>query len=165
MSGMTKDQREAVRLRLAEIEMENGGRLTAAAVVEDAKSPASPLHAHFTWDVQKAAEAHWIEQARALITSVQVVQRTDTTSVRTVYYVRDPSAGQKEQGYVSTETLRTDADMAREALVNEFTRVADMLRRARELAAVLNAAHEVEPLLQGVVGLRQRFSEEVAQQQ
>jgi hypothetical protein len=156
---MNKDQREAIRVRLAEIEMANGGRLTPAAVVEDAKDPDSPLHGYFEWDAQKAAYAYWIEQARTLITSVQVVQRTDSTTVRTVYYVRDPSASQKEQGYVSTETLRSDADMAREALVAEFSRVADMLRRARELAAALNAADDVEGLLQGVVGLRQRFME------
>jgi hypothetical protein len=162
---MTGEQREAIRVRLGEIELENGGRLTPAAVVADAKNPDSPLHGCFTWDVEKAAQAYWIEQARALITSIQVVQRTDKTSVRTVYYVRDPSAGCGEQGYVSTETLRSDKDMAREAIVAEFSRVADMLRRARELAAVLDAAADVETLLEGVVGLRQRFiTEHTAQQ-
>lgn len=154
---MTKAQREAVRVRLSELEMANGGRLTASAVVEDAKSSDSPLHHYFEWDTNKAAYQHWIEQARTLITSVQVVQKTDSTSVRTVYYVRDPSAGLDEQGYVSVETLRSDADMARDAIVSEFSRVADMLRRARELAKVLDAEGEVETLLQGVVGLRQRL--------
>jgi hypothetical protein len=154
---MTGEQREAIRLRLAEIEAKNGGRLTPDAVVQDAKSKDSPLHGCFTWDVKKAAYAHWIEQARTLITSVQVVQRTEKTSVRTVFYVRDPSAKTGEQGYVSTETLRSDTDMAREAIVAEFSRVADMLRRARELAVVLNASEDVEKLIEGVVGLRQRF--------
>ena len=56
--------------------------------------------------------------------------------------------------------VRTDADMAREVLVAEFGRVADMLRRARELAAALEAQSEVEALLQGVVGLRQRFMDQ-----
>jgi hypothetical protein len=47
--------------------------------------------------------------------------------------------------------------MAREALVAEFTRVADLLRRARHLAQALDADDEIQGLIQTVVGLRQRF--------
>lgn len=158
-------QRDAMRARLAEIEVANGGRLTPRAVVVDAKDPSSPLHPYFEWDVTKAAEAHWLEQARTLITSVHVVFRTESKSVRSVYYVRDPSAAAHEQGYLSVKTLRTDADLARQALVSEFTRVADLLRRARELAVALDSANEVESLLQSVIGLRQRFSDPPAQRQ
>ena len=140
--NMTPEQREAVKKRLIEIEEANGGRLTPDAVVRDAKRKDSPLHSCFEWDVKKAAAAHWIEQARDLITSIRIVVKTG------------------EQGYVSVTKVRTDADMAREVLVAEFGRVADMLRRARELAAALEAQSEVEALLQGVVGLRQRFMDQ-----
>lgn len=162
---MDDSQRDVIRARLAEIEQSNGGRLTPDAVVADAKDPASPLHAHFEWDTEKAAAAHWIEQARALITSVRVIFKTDTRAVRSVFYVRDPTAGNRQQGYVSVERLLSDADMARDALLSEFSHVADLLRRARELAAVLGSAQEVEALLQGVIGLRQRYSEPPAQHQ
>jgi hypothetical protein len=155
---LTAEQREAIKTRLAEIEDDHGGRLTPDAVVKDARSKSSPLHAHFTWDVKEAAAAHWLTQARELITSVRVVIKTDTTSIRSVYYVRDPSANTGEQGYVSVKTLRSDQDAAREALVAEFSRVADMLRRARALAAVLEASDDVEALIGQVVGLRQRFA-------
>ena len=110
--------------------------------------------------MKKAAAAHWIEQARDLITSIRIVVKTEHTNVSAVYYVRDPAAKSGEQGYVSVTKVRTDADMAREVLVAEFGRVADMLRRARELAAALEAQSEVEALLQGVVGLRQRFMDQ-----
>jgi hypothetical protein len=162
---ISREKREAIRIRLGELELANGGRLTPAAVVADAKDPDSPLHDCFEWDTEKAAMSFWIIQAREIITSIKVVQRTETVSVRAVYYVRDPSAGDGEQGYVSVPTLRTDADMAREALVSEFSRVADMLRRARELAAALDAQGDVEDLLVRVVGLRQRFMEPPAMQQ
>lgn len=158
MTSMSKEQREAVRLRLGELEAANGGRLTPSIVVLDAKDPASPLHPYFQWDMQKASEAYWIEQARTLITSVTVVMKTDTKTVQVIYYVRDPSAASDEQGYVSVAKLRTEADMAREALVNEFTCVADRLRRARHLAEALGAADEVEALLTSVVGMRDRFN-------
>jgi hypothetical protein len=154
---MTSEQREAIKARLAEIENANGGRLTPDMVVKDAKRKDSPLHACFTWDVKAAAAAYWVQQARDLITSVRVVVKTETTSVSSVYYVRDPAARSDQQGYVSVQTLRTDVELAREALVGEFSRVADMLRRAREIAVVLDAQQDIETLLQGVVGLRQRF--------
>lgn len=154
---MSPEQREAIKKRLEEIELANGGRLTPDAVVRDAKRKESPLHDCFEWDVKKAAAAYWIEQARDLITSVRVVVHTETTKVNSVFYVRDPSAAHDKQGYVSVTRLRTDSDLAREALVAEFTRVADALRRAREIAAVLDCVKDVETLLQSVVGLRQRF--------
>jgi hypothetical protein len=162
---ISAEQREAIRTRLAEIEAANGGRLTAAAVVQDAKRKSSPLHSCFEWDIRKAAESHWIEQARELITSVRVVVQTEHTKVNAVYYVRDPTAENQEQGYVSIKRLRGEREMARDALIAEFSRVADMLRRAREMAVVLDSQNDVEKLLQGVVGLRQRFIEAVPAQQ
>jgi hypothetical protein len=162
---MNQEQREAVRQRLRDIEEASGGVLTPAAVVADAKRKDSPLHAHFEWDKTKAAYQHWLDQARELIVSVRVVFKTDTTNVSSVYYVRDPAAAGNRPGYVSVERLRGDADAARDALVSEFSRIADLLRRARELAAVLNASSDVEALLTSVVGLRERFMSEAAAQQ
>lgn len=159
------EQMKAIRERLADLELQGGGRLTPNAVLEDAKDPDSPLHDSFEWDDEKAAHAHRIEQARALITSVRVVQRTDKTAVRAVFYVRDPSAENDEQGYVSTSTLRSDQDMAREAVVAEFTRVADALRRAREIAKALDLGDEIEGLLRSVVDLRERIQPAPSAQQ
>lgn len=160
--SMTPEQREAIRDRLSQIEAANGGRLTPDDVVRDAKRKDSPLHTWFEWDTKKAAQAYWVEQARELITSIRVVVRTESANISSVYYVRDPSAPKDKQGYVSVTRLRSDTDVAREALVAEFSRVADMLRRARELASVLGCANEVESMLQGVVGLRQRFVDQPA---
>jgi hypothetical protein len=161
----TDEERSLVRARLARIEADNDGRLTPDAVLVDAQDPESPLHDYFEWDNDKAAAAYRIEQARTLITSVRVTIKTETRSVRSVYYVRDPSAENQQQGYVSVDRLRTDADLAREAIVAEFARVADLLRRARELAAVLGAEHDVESLLQSVIGMRQRFMQPPTQHQ
>lgn len=162
MSNIAEEKRSVIKERLEQIAKANGGRLRAADVVADAKKADSPLHDQFEWDTKKAAYAYWIRQARVLITSVTITIHTETTSVKSVYYVRDPEAKADEQGYVSVAQLRSDEDLAREALIAEFTRIADLLRRARELAAAVNAGPEVEELLQRVVGLRQRFSDEDA---
>lgn len=161
---MSTETREAVRARLALLASRNGGRLTPEAVVEDAKAKDSPLHSHFTWDVRKAAQAYWVEQARTLITSVRIEIRTDTTSITAVAYVRDPTAG-KSQGYVAVERLRTDRDLARDALSTEFSRVGDMLRRARELAAALDVQDDVDDLIERVVGVRKKVMEPPSQRQ
>lgn len=162
--NMTPEQREAVKKRLIEIEEANGGRLTPDAVVRDAKRKDSPLHACFEWDTKKAAAAYWIEQARTLITSIRVVVKTEHKNVSVVFYTRDPSCKSSEQGYVNVTRVRTDADMAREVLIAEFGRVADMLRRARELALVLDAQPQVDALLENVVGLRQVFRDQLLAQ-
>lgn len=150
-------KREQIKLRLEELE--NNGRLTPAAVVADAQLVDSPLHDQFEWDKDKAAYQHWLDQARNIITSVRIIHRTETSLIKTVYYVRDPSAEHSEQGYVSVPRLRTDADLARDVLVSEFSAVADRLRRARELAKALSLDDEVDKIMSGVVELRGRVME------
>jgi hypothetical protein len=162
---MSAETRDAIRQRLAELEAANSGSLTADAVVADARKEDSPLHAYFNWDVEQAAYQHWLDQARALITSVRVEMKSEGVTVRSVCYVRDPRAPSDQQGYISVERLRAHKDLARDALVSEFGRVADMLRRARELAAALDVKEEVEALLTNVVGLRQRVMDPAEKRQ
>lgn len=153
---MNVDKREAIKLRLSEIEAAHGGRLTPDAVIDDARDPDSPLHDQFEWDIDKAARRHWIERARDLITSVRVVQRVEKQMVSTVFYVRDPSAASDEQGYVSLQTLRSESDLAREAIHAEFLRARAVLHRARTLAAVLDLAGEVTELAERVDAVIER---------
>lgn len=159
MSGLTGAKKAAIRQRLAELEKKGRGRLTPQAVVEDARNPKSPLHDQFNWDTAKAAYEHWLDRARAIIVSVEYVYKTHKTTVKSVYYHRDPSAAGNEQGYVSVPTLRTDEDSSRAALVDAFRRVGDELRRARLLAIALDLDAEVETLLNGVMDLRRRIGD------
>lgn len=146
---------KAVAERLAELEKAGGGVLTPDAVVADAKNKSSPLHAYFTWDVKKAAHAHWLDQARSLIRSVRYEHRTETRVIKAVAYVRDPAAEREEQGYIHVQRLRSDLDLSREAVAHEFARAAAALTRARELAVVLGIEGEVDALIEGVNALRQ----------
>lgn len=57
---------------LATITGANHGRLTPKAVVEAARSNRHVLHKHFEWDDAKAAEAHRLDQARAIIRAIRV---------------------------------------------------------------------------------------------
>lgn len=141
---MTSEKKKQIRLRLLEICAANDGQLTPDAVVADARDPGSPLHDQFEWDVGKAAYKYWLDQARNLITSVKVVATVDKQQVSTVFYVRDPRAEHDEQGYVSLTTLKSDEDLAREAIHAEFLRARAVMHRAKTLAAVLSLTEQVE---------------------
>lgn len=151
---MSSETKALIKKRLAEIEESNGGVLTPDAVVADARRKDSPLHDFFEWDAKKAAHAYWVIQARELITSIRIEVRTETKVVSSVYYVRDPNAESDKQGYVSVKTLKTDEEMARAALIQAFSRVADLLRSARDLAAVLEVEDRVDQFVDQIVSFR-----------
>lgn len=132
----------------------HGGVLRPDDVVEAARDKDSPLHGCFEWDKTKAALEHWRDVARTLIRSVRVVIQNETTTIRAPYFVRDPDAASKDQGYVALKSIRSESEQARELLVDEFTRAAAALRRAKEIARALDMHAEIEPLLVGVLELQ-----------
>lgn len=152
----TKAHQEAARARLAELETKGKGRLTPDMVVADARRPASPLHSFFEWDDGKAAQAWRIEQARDLIRTVMVVVTTDKRSVSVVAYIRDPDQEAGDQGYVSTLRLMNDKDRARSALVEEFSRAAAVMRRARELAVAFSLQDETDRITRRIETVKKR---------
>lgn len=58
--------------------------LLAQDVVNDARSPKSPLHRYFLWDDTAAAEQHRLHQARALIRSIEVVYKEPAKGKQTI---------------------------------------------------------------------------------
>ena len=104
--------------------------LSDEAVFEAAKSPRSPLHKHFTWDVQVAAKKQWLREARNLISAIAFViadgTETDPPPVR--YFVNLPMRngdGETENYYCILPLVHRNPDLEEEML-----RIA-----ARELAA------------------------------
>ena len=156
---MNKSNRDAIRKRLQELSDRNNGRITPDIVVKDAKKKTSPMHGEFDWDINKAAQAHWLHQARQLISSVRVVITNETRTISTVRYVRDPSVPGKTQGYIGIAELKSDHEMARESLLYEFGRAATALKRARDLAAALDMMDEVEEVIHHVAVLNDRAIE------
>lgn len=148
---------------LSEIAAKNSGKLTPDALVSAATDPDHPWHDRFEWDDSKAAHEHRLEQARTLIRSVKVVITTDTRTIQTVFYTRDPQAAPDEQGYVSLPQLRSDTELAHEALINEFSRASTVLTRARNLAAALSMEPEVDKLIEQVKRVKQIAAERVTQ--
>ena len=154
------EEMEVIASHLEALAAANGGRLTAEIVVQDAQQEDSPLHGKFDWNVEQAAMKHWLSTARAIIRSVRVVVHRNKMILRAPFYVRDPEANSDEQGYVALTSVRSHEEQARIVLVSEFSRAASALRRAHEIAAVLDLTEEVESLLNGISGLQQRVAEQ-----
>ncbi len=53
---------------------QTGGALDPDLVWKAAQTEEHPLHPHFEWDVQKAAESHWRDTACRIIRCVRVVE-------------------------------------------------------------------------------------------
>jgi hypothetical protein len=149
-----------IKEHLELIAAKSGGRLTPEAVVEDAKRKDSPLHdlpCWLGWDQRKLASAALQDIARSLIRSVKVQITTETRTISTVAYVRDPECKSDEQGYVSLQALQDDTEKSRQAVLYEFKRAAAALERAREIAAALEMLAEIDSLLAGVEVLKAKL--------
>ena len=140
-------------------ELSHNGRVTPEQCIEDAKSADSPLHGEFEWDDMVAGHKYRLAQARNLISSVKLIVKNETISLSTVCYVRDPSVESSEQGYISLTQLKTEEDLAREALVYEFTRANAALKRARDIAKALDMLDEVDSILENISILQDRTIE------
>lgn len=73
---VVKNSKEASPQKIGEslekICADNGGELTASAVLEIARDPKHLLHGFFEWDDKIAAEAYRLDQARAVIRLVRI---------------------------------------------------------------------------------------------
>lgn len=118
------------------------GRITAQAVVDAARAPRHPLHDLFTWDDKKAGEQYRLMEARTLIRAVKV-ERINL-DFRAPFYVRDVTVPATQQGYRRLSEISGDVEDSKATLAMEAERAIALLRRAREIAAVLNLADELE---------------------
>lgn len=147
-------KKDLIAKRLERIAKASAGTLTAENVVKDARDPKSPLHDYFDWNDTDAAHQWRLSQARELIRSVKVEIKTSERTVSTVAYVRDPRKEHREQGYVETASIRTKADLAREALARELNAAEGAMVRASSIAIALELESEFTALLDRVRGLR-----------
>lgn len=149
---------EEKRSALEEIANAHDGLLRPEDVVNAATSKKHPLHHLFEWNDSRAAHEHRLNQARQLIKSVKVVVTSETKSVETVYYVRDPRQGNNEQGYVALPRLKTDSEIAANAVAQEFGRALAALQRARDLTIAIGVQTNVDHMISELQNLLESLS-------
>jgi hypothetical protein len=98
------------------------GALTPRAVLVEAEPEDSPLHHHFEWDQEAAADAYRLEQARELIRSVMVVYTDSKARNRSVRgFVNVQQAGSTGREYKPIEEVAQDP-FARQLVLREAER-------------------------------------------
>lgn len=96
--------------------IEEKGRISPADVVEAAKQEDNPLHeGWFTWDVQKAAEERWLEQAGELIRYIQVEIETVEGEEETIRIFHSVSTDEGPR-YVNLRIISEDDKMQEEVI-------------------------------------------------
>jgi hypothetical protein len=133
--------------------MNRNGKLTPRAVVADAQKPSSPLHRHggFQWDVHKAAYRHWLDRARTMIASVEIIYTVDHRTITVPYFTRDPRLPSREQGYCTFDELKDNSVLASETIDSQLVVALGVLHRVLSMAKVLGLEGRV---MQAIVGLR-----------
>lgn len=96
---------DTVGTALDDIANKHGGRLKPDDVVEEARKPRHPLHKHFEWDDNAAAEAYRINQARAIIRSVRIVATDINEGTARAYH----SINDDGRAYRSVSEIQTSA--------------------------------------------------------
>jgi hypothetical protein len=139
----------AIQEALAELAKQNGGVLTARAVVDAARSDDSPLHDSFTWDDNEAAEAWRLHQARNLILRVHVVMENRDGKSITVraWHSLTPDRAEEEGGYREVVRIMRNADLRAQLLIDakaEMDRFCAKYATLDELAEVFAAMRRVK---------------------
>jgi hypothetical protein len=112
--------------------------LLPGAVVDAARSKASPLHPHFEWDDAVAAEKHREVQARQLIRAIRIEpQDNEDEPPRAWHSINDGG-----RSYRPIATIQASASLQERLLSQVDGELAAMQRRHRALAGVCEALGE-----------------------
>ena len=90
-SGAHIKVKDAILLGNVMERLESGNRLQPSELVAAARPKRSPIHHLWNWDVQAAAEAHWLNRARYFMKSIVLHIEYDTgetEDVRAFHVVR-----------------------------------------------------------------------------
>jgi hypothetical protein len=144
-------QAAVIAPRLFEIEHQTGS-LTAEAVLDDARSPDSPLHQFFEWDDSKAAEAHRLATARTLTRSVAYRVRVleDEAARYQPMFVRLQQSEDEKPSYVPLTRALATPDLREQLLDNARRELQQWITRYRTLEALATAMPLAEELAREV---------------
>ncbi|WP_298165123.1 hypothetical protein [Novosphingobium sp.] len=116
---------------LERIRTRHNGRLEPEWVVHNAKSPQNVLHDLFEWDDNVAAQNFRIDQARAVIRSVEAVieEAPEAKPIRAFVSV----VQERDRAYTSVQHAMADADLRKQVLMQALTELEAWRKRYAEL--------------------------------
>lgn len=122
---------QIVAREFEKLDYQLGRQITPADVVEAARPEASPLHRHFTWDKDKAADQWNRHEARQLLEAVEIKVSESppvwtrawesiviTTAPDEVAEGEEPATPVITRRYVHIDTVMQDGDMIRQKMAD-----------------------------------------------
>lgn len=133
------------------------GRIDPEAIIRDAKSPNSPLHACYEWDDRVAAHLYRLEQTRYIIRSL--VHKLDDNGnampkTRVFISLENEESRFKPGDYVHTLTAMSDAEQRARILnqaVREIEEHKNKYDNLKEMASYFSAVKRVMPSVRRAV--------------
>lgn len=134
---------EVVGPELDRIRNEHDGILKPDDVVASATPEDSPLHSLFEWDDTKAANEYRKQEARQVISSVQIITISDPDSAprSMIAFVHTEGC---EQGYRATVEVLQDEAMMRTVLGDALAQLNGLRLRYKELAVLSEVWNAVD---------------------
>jgi hypothetical protein len=146
---MAPDQAPSqLETELLQIREENGGILTAAAIVSAAAAEGHPLHSRFEWNNDVAARKYRLQQARQLVRVVReqyIDKRSEVQSIRVFHSVH--AAGVPGRSYVPLDEIQRDEVLTAQVRRQMEVDWRNMQRRYRmfsEFIAMVRRTMDVE---------------------
>lgn len=124
------------------------GCIRPETVWKKARSASSGLHSFFVWDVKRAAERHWVEEARRLIRSVIIVPiEKEPMKEGTVRAFVNVSSNDKERrfkgrAYISMPRALSDPEYTQQLLqdaLNEANQFRVRYEHLKALSKIIEA--------------------------
>ena len=127
--------------------LDKRGNVTKPLVVEEATNPSHLLHNNFTWDNDKAAHEHRLEQAGRLIQIVRIERLNIKGETRVVRkYHSLPSSRDSGGGYEDIDDILADDAKRQELLQDALAQLKMFIAKYEtlvELAMVINPAQKI----------------------
>lgn len=120
-----------------------GGVLHPKAVIEAARPESSPLHTHFEWDDDKAAEDYRLWQARALISQVRVHLVTPSGKKVASQVFVSLKSDRDKGGYRTMVDVLSHKDMRNELVRDALTDMQNFTQRYNTLRELATVRHEM----------------------
>lgn len=157
MSKLSRTRISALEATLRRIEKKHG-KVTPKLLVAEAEPEKHPLHSEFEWDDSIAGPLYREDQARTLIRSVEYVSKPGEVIrlSEAPFYVRNPNDA-PEQGYISLDQAKLDAQIARGIVMAELARIEGLVRRGRAIAHQLDLEGQFDSLLAQIIALRAKL--------
>lgn len=129
------------------LQQENGGRITARVVVDAARPINSPLHSCFEWDDVRAAELHREDQARHVINSIRIVQRSDDPKkepqlIRAYVNLEETVGDDTQRAYLPMARVFNDADLLAQAIRKAASELRSVEEKYAEFEGIARAARQ-----------------------